>query len=254
MKAPGRPSTQRGSLWPLSADTCPATSCEYALPWILNFSTSDAICWVESINNSLERRSTVERHTAESERQMLNDRIQSGCNLLTVIHERIFELWARKADALEVVQEQGGAAGVHHVAQAQDGHSVQEGKNIGARPLHRQDHDATAVPRMVCQHWQNQIGVKWRETGGRFIEQQKNCKRWPKSFVHNPIWIGFWCDQALTRVFDDLHADHKAAVLTVVQSLDPSVRDVSQRQISQNLLHARSPNVIRDLSLVERAF
>jgi len=179
---------------------------------------------------------------------MLNDRIQSGCNPLTVIHERIFELGARKTDALEVVQEQGGAAGVHHVAQAQDGHSVQEGEDVGAGPLHRQDHDAAAVPRMVCQHRQNQIGVKWRETGGRFIKQQKNCNGQQKKKVHK-MQFGLMAlmRSALTRVFDDLHADHKAAVLTVVQSLDPSVRDVSQRQISQNLLHARAPNVIRDL-------
>lgn len=183
---------------------------------------------------------------------MLNDRQQSGCNLLTVIHERIFELGARKADALEVVQEQGGAPGVDDVAQAQDGYSVQEGKNVGAGPLHGQDHDATAVPRMVRQHRQNQIGVKWRETSGRFIEQQKNCK--PKKFCSHKSNLEWLLMRSLTRVFDDLHANHKAPVLTVIQSLDPTVRHVSQRQISQNLLDARPPNVIRDLLSAKHHF
>ena len=138
-----RPYAVSGTFWCISAfSTSPlaaeALSFLYAAPSSLNFSTRDAIWLLDSMNRSLDRRSTVDRHT---EKVLVQTEPESKSEFLTVIHEGVFQLWAGEADGPKVVEHHPCGAGVDDVPQAEVGDPVEEGEDVRPTTTNHNDHD-----------------------------------------------------------------------------------------------------------------
>jgi len=50
--------------------------------------------------------------------------------VLTVIHQWVFQLWARKSNGPKVIQHKSRAASINNISQAQIGHTIQKWKHI----------------------------------------------------------------------------------------------------------------------------
>ncbi|KAF4523909.1 hypothetical protein B566_EDAN013622 [Ephemera danica] len=55
---------------------------------------------------------------------------------------RVLQFRTRKADTLEVIEQQTRLSSEHHVPQTQDGHAVQERKHVGTWAFHAEQHEA----------------------------------------------------------------------------------------------------------------
>lgn len=139
-----------------------------------------------------------------------------------VVHEGVLQLGAREADAAEVVQHEARGPRVHHVAQAQVGHAVQEGEHVRARLLHGQHDGAAVLARVVGQDGHDQVRVERVQVPGGLVQQQHH------------------------GVPDELQADAEPAVLARRQLAARPVGDLRQRQVRQHLLHPRALHVAGD--------
>ena len=167
---------------------------------------------MDSINLSLDLLSTVDKHTVKIIQNSKNGSVMMLIQL-TIIHEGVLELGAGEADGAEVVEHHPGGAGVDHVPQAEVGHAVQEGEDVGARLLHGYHHDAVVLLGVVGKDRDDEVGVERVEVPGGLVQQQHH------------------------GVPHQLHPDHEAPVLRLGQGLHAVVGDLAQREVSQHLLH-----------------
>ena len=111
--------------------------------------------------------------TLEAKREKINKRGSwSKIFSLTIIHQRVLQLGARKADGPKVVEHHPGGAGVDHIAQAEVGHPVQEGEDVRAGLLHGDHNDAIVLFSVVGQDRDDEVGVERVQVPGGLIQEQ----------------------------------------------------------------------------------